>query len=81
METTRRKFIARFSGIAAASIVPAAIKLAEASPETLEERIERLEGELVAALSEKWPRGAEAVRAPYGNHAIFFMERDRPEGG
>jgi len=44
--------------------------------ESLEERIRRLEAELIEALSEKWPRGAEIVRVPYGNHALFFMERD-----
>jgi len=80
MKTTRRTFIAGISGIAVASAAPAAIVLADAHPETLEEGIQRLEQELAGALSEKWSERIEPYRAPYGNHALFFMVADIPEG-
>lgn len=80
MKTTRRNFIAGISGIAAASVTPAAVAFADAQPETLDERIQRLEQELAEALSEKWSERIEPYRAPYGNHALFFMEARVPEG-
>lgn len=76
MKTTRRHFIA---GVAAATAVPAAAALAGARPENLDDRIRRLEQELAEALSEKWSERIKPYRAPYGNHALFFMVADDPE--
>lgn len=81
MKTTRRHFIAGISGIVAATAVPAAAALSDARPESLDERIQRLEQELSEALSEKWSERIEPYRAPYGNHALFFMVAHNPDEG
>ncbi|MDX3977019.1 hypothetical protein [Shinella sp.] len=71
METTRRTFL---GGLAVASVP--AISIAMPAPETLEDRIERLKAELLAALDEKWPRGAEILKCP-GKYCIVYVQNDK----
>lgn len=80
MRTTRRTFLGGISGVAVASATPIAVAVTGAQPESLDELIQRLELELAEALSEKWSERIEPYRAPYGNHALFFMGADIPEG-